>query len=352
MRTIPAATVTAIDAANWAPGFLVQLNLSSVVRFSTRGAITWNGAIFVPAVLAVQNLTDDSSGGTLAFNDPTLAIQSLVRVESLIGKRVQVARFYDGVLRRIINIAGNTIDLNIAPWGKVGGATVVGNAVTFTSTTSDNRLSKAATVNTKGIFVASFTLSSTLPITLHPELVDNLDGSNPASITVNVTSTPVRYSVTMDNSASATFSGVLGLYFNRYSASGVVGAVVTIADVLIEDVTAQTNRNPSSYVPAGAGLPGYLDVDYENGNTVAANIVTEAHGDSTVKPFWFFDGYIQQASEGAPPAVSMTISRDAARLSLSPNKRIGPATGFNTMAPEGQLIRFRQSAFRIQRAAR
>lgn len=170
-RTVSAGTVAKIDAGQWAPGFLVQLNLSAIVRFSTRGTVTLTGNIYVTAALDVQNLEDDSSSGTLRFTDPTLAIQTLVRTENLIGKRVQVARFYDGA-------TGST------------------------------------------------------------------------------------------------------------------------------------------------------------------------------DPIWFFDGYVRSASEGAPPEVVLAISRDAAGRSLSPARRIGAATGFTVMAPEGQKILFRQSSFRLERASR
>ena len=170
-RTVSAPSIAKIDAGNWAPGFLVQLNLSSIVRFSTRAAVTVNGNIYVPTNLDVQNLEDDSSAGTLRFTDPTLAVQTLVRTESLIGKRVQIARFYDGAV--------------------------------------------AAT-----------------------------------------------------------------------------------------------------------------------------------------DPIWFFDGYIRSAAEGAPPEVTINISRDAAGRSLTPARRIGAATGFTVMSPEGQIVRFRGSAFRLERSKR
>lgn len=168
-RTVSAATIAKLDGNVWQPGFLVQMNLTATVRFSTRGAVTLSGNIYVPAVLDVNGLTDDSTAGSLVFNDPTLAIQSLVRTENLIGKRVMVARFYEGA-------------------------------------------------------------------------------------------------------------------------------------------------------------------------TAAAY------------PIWFFDGYVKSASEGAPPEVVIEVSRDAARRSLTPARRIGPSTGFNVMSPEGQIVRFRQSSFRLERA--
>lgn len=168
-RAVSSPTVAKIDATAWAPGFLVQLNLSSILRFSTRGAQTISGNIYIPAALSVDGLMDDSSAGTLTFNDATSAIQTLVRVESLIGKRCQIARFYEGA--------------------------------------------------------------------------------------------------------------------------------------------------------------------------IAAS-----------DPIWFFDGYIQSASEGAPPQVTMQVSREATFRSLTPARRIGAASGFNVMAPEGFKVLFRGSSFRLERA--
>lgn len=97
-RTVSAATDAKLSGPAYAPGYLVQLNLSSIVRFSTRGDVTWNGQIFIRTVLEVSGLEDDSAAGQLAFDDPTLAVASLVRAENLVGKRVQVARFYEGAL--------------------------------------------------------------------------------------------------------------------------------------------------------------------------------------------------------------------------------------------------------------
>lgn len=168
-RTISVSTTAKLDATAYAPGFLVQLDLSSTLRFSTRGEISNNGNIYIPAALDVRELQDDSSSGSLVFQDPTLAIQTLVRTESLIGKRVRVARFYEGA-----------------------------------TATSD--------------------------------------------------------------------------------------------------------------------------------------------------PIWYFDGYIASAREEAPPTMVIAISRAAALLSLSPARRVGRATGFNVMTPEGAIVRFRNSEFRLERA--
>lgn len=97
-RSVSSAVAAKLSGPAYSPGFLVQMNLSSILRFSTRGDISWNGSIFIRTVLDVTGLEDDSAAGQLTFDDPTLAVQSLVRTESLVGKRVQIARFYEGAL--------------------------------------------------------------------------------------------------------------------------------------------------------------------------------------------------------------------------------------------------------------
>lgn len=97
-RTVSATTQGLINANAWAPGYLVDMRLDTPLRFSTRGLVTWNGIPFVPAVLTITALGDDSSSGVLQFKDPTLAIQTLARTVALAGRRVSIARFYEGAL--------------------------------------------------------------------------------------------------------------------------------------------------------------------------------------------------------------------------------------------------------------
>ena len=66
--------------------------------------------------------------------------------------------------------------------------------------------------------------------------------------------------------------------FQLFSAAGAVGDAFEITKVQLEDVTGQSNQNPSEYVPTGAtSVVQYFATT--NGNTVDANnIVTEAQG--------------------------------------------------------------------------
>lgn len=66
----------------------------------------------------------------------------------------------------------------------------------------------------------------------------------------------------------------------------VTASVATLVDLQVENVTGQANQNPSSYVSIGvlsSPYHGYFAdgvkyFSYENGNTVASNVVTEAQG--------------------------------------------------------------------------
>lgn len=168
-RTVSSATSSKLDGPSYEPGWLIDLKTTSPLRFSTRGTVTWNSLVYIPAVVEVRNVADDSSDGSILFRDSTLAIQTLVRTTTLVGRRVALARFYEGAL-------------------------------------------------------------------------------------------------------------------------------------------------------------GFSD------------------------PIWFFDGYIGGARESVPPAIELSLTRGALARGKAPNRRISSVTGFNILAPEGKVIRFRASNFRLERA--
>ena len=84
---------------------------------------------------------------------------------------------------------------------------------------------------------------------------------------------------------------------------GTAGEVFEIDDVQVEDVTGQTNQNPSEYVSTGvkpsapyhgANVDGVKYFATQNGNTVSSNIVTEAMG--TALPTTTLKGYLAEGS--------------------------------------------------------
>ena len=98
-----------------------------------------------------------------------------------------------------------------------------------------------------------------------------------------------------------------------------VECVLGIRKVQLEDVTGQTNQNPSEYVSTGvlsspyhgANVDGVKYFATENGNTVSSNVVTEATGDAltTIK------GYM---AEGAATELS-GYSADLTNAAVSGN---------------------------------
>lgn len=109
------------------------------------------------------------------------------------------------------------------------------------------------------------------------------------NIGTQVTSTPQRFYVAATTDAAGT---ALGMYVD-----GSVAATLSITKWQLEEVTGQSNQNPSEYVSTGvlsspyhgANVDGVKYFTYENGNTVSSGVVTEATGvaisDSTLKGY-------------------------------------------------------------------
>ncbi|HBD11993.1 MAG TPA: hypothetical protein DCZ13_07580 [Porticoccaceae bacterium] len=182
--------------------------------------------------------------------------------------------------RRVQQLLSDSSDMTQAPWVALNGAVPTSDTITFTNANSGVR-QVLANQNPKGDFVVAVTVSGD-STTFDLELVDNADGSDSHIFEITATATPVRYYVLMDNSTSSTFSGALGVYINRTGSKATPGTTVTLSDWMLEEVTGQSNQNPSNY------LDSNTDYDYNangvrwytitNGNSVASNVVTEAAG--------------------------------------------------------------------------
>lgn len=106
-----------------------------------------------------------------------------------------------------------------------------------------------------------------------------------AVLNIAVDSTPkiISNTVTLtDSTPNLQFTNVIGEGATDTSTAG----TFTIGQVLVEEVTGQSNQNPSEYVSVGvlsapyhgAGVDGVKYFTTLNGNTVASNVVTEATG--------------------------------------------------------------------------
>ena len=183
--------------------------------------------------------------------------------------------------RRVANLlaADSSEDFSVASWTKFGAATVTGtNAINF----PDNYggVSQAIYVkNTGQVFRWAVTLSGSG--TTSVVLYNTATGYTTTAIgskAVTLSATPKRFSVV---GTSIYAGGGILAYIIR---NGNTATQVTATNAMLEEVTGQSNGNPSEYTSThqyygGQTVKGVQYLAYENGNTVDANgVVTEAQG--------------------------------------------------------------------------
>jgi hypothetical protein len=112
------------------------------------------------------------------------------------------------------------------------------------------------------------------------------DGASYLSVALTLTNSWRRYNFSGSIPAGAIQYHQLGVDLRDGSQTAKGAQTIYLAFPQIEDVTGQTNQNPSEYVSVGvlsapyhgANVDGVKYFDTLNGNTVASNVVTEATG--------------------------------------------------------------------------
>lgn len=97
MKTVTAATAAEIALAITAPGYFVQIAFSTVARFCTRGAQTWNGHSWIAANCEVSGLANDGSpaqSGALKIVDADDTYTALVLSEGTENRAIKVWSFF------------------------------------------------------------------------------------------------------------------------------------------------------------------------------------------------------------------------------------------------------------------
>ena len=127
------------------------------------------------------------------------------------------------------------------------------------------------------------------------------------------------------------------------SIRSLVGEVET-ADWQLEDVSGQSNQNPSEFVEnASSTVAAGRYYGYENGNTVSSNVVTEAQG-ATLDPLPSLYGgpsytnsatYSNDLTNAVWTASNVTVAKDANGLTGAPNT----ACTLTATAGNGTVIR-------------
>lgn len=190
-------------------------------------------------------------------------------------------RFADA--RRVENID----DTTLAGWDDNGNVVITDNgdgtitAAGYTASGGDsiaNSLLGGKSIDARR-FVVSYDIKATDPADSGQVVelrLQRLSGGDGAAIVVE---SEVDVTVTADWQRFMTIgTGVtanigLKLLITGGIAGGTICSSIDVRRAMIEEVTGQTNQNPSDYIPSGVEY-----FAYENGNTVASNVVTEAKG--------------------------------------------------------------------------
>lgn len=187
--------------------------------------------------------------------------------------------------RRVENLVGNSVTLTLAAgWGKDAG---MGDPVAGAADPDGGNT--AYTLTAAGASVAWYRAvsgSSTTKTYAESVFIRRRTGVGAIFlVSPDTTNSPAlaitgewrRFSVVKAGGASQAFMGV------RIATSG---DEVDVWHPQLEDITGQSNQNPSEYVSVGvlsspfhgAMVDGVKYFETENGNTVASNVVTEATG--------------------------------------------------------------------------
>lgn len=238
------------------------------------------GASVVPAVAfdapLLTTIVPRKAAGSATFTRATVA--TIIDWEGIIRSVLSgEARFYGA--RRVRNLVATS---SVAWAAGSGFVTVTNNyAAAPDGTTTAARLEYTGVV-TQAYVVISPTPASGDPLVYSIYMKSNTGASQTISITtisgtnnVTVTTSWQRFSVSETSNGNNT-ADVLGSSGND----------ILVWGAQVENTTGQTNTNPSEYVSVGVLSAPYhgTNVDgvkcfaYQNGNSVASNVVTEAQG--------------------------------------------------------------------------
>ena len=268
---------------------LVNVGLKRLVSASGLGGARRTSTFSLDAMASL--VPGHASGSTV----PTFTRATTATVADFEGRLVTVpsgaARFQG--FRGVYNVMAGMSPVNksddVTTLGQVdgGGSTPSANQITFTASNGARALTQSgnyipphmtSVANTTWRFSADVWVDSgTKDVRL--DIVENGVAHNYTAITA--TTTVQRF--TMLKAFGAAAVGVQGGFQN--DAVGVAGTI-RVARMVLEQVTGQSNQNPSEYVSVGvlsapyhgAGIDGAKWFTTQNGNTVASNVVTEAAG--------------------------------------------------------------------------
>ena len=194
-------------------------------------------------------------------------------------------------------VATSSENFTAVGWGNVGGTVTVGYGTPPAGYASANRFVTTITGQRVGQFGTVGVIAG------HTYRVTFMVKSNTTPVSYNILTQPtygvdvqVPITITTDwtkVSAQWVCAGVQ----TSYALWSTSASDISCTGALLEEVTGQSNQNPSEYVSVGVlsapyhgwGADGCKWFTYQNGNTVASNVVAEAQG-AAITP----DGYLSE----------------------------------------------------------
>ena len=194
-------------------------------------------------------------------------------------------------------VATSSENFTAVGWGNVGGTVTVGYGTPPAGYASANRFVTTITGQRVGQFGTVGVIAG------HTYRVTFMVKSNTTPVSYNILTQPtygvdvqVPITITTDwtkVSAQWVCAGVQ----TSYALWSTSASDISCTGALFEEVTGQSNQNPSEYVSVGVlsapyhgwGADGCKWFTYQNGNTVASNVVAEAQG-AAITP----DGYLSE----------------------------------------------------------
>lgn len=99
MKTVSSSLQAKLGAVVTQPGYLVELQFSTLIRYSSRGDVTWNGNIFANYDVKVDSRQINAKGGAecrISIGNSDLTFSALMLNEDPQDKPVRVWKFYEG----------------------------------------------------------------------------------------------------------------------------------------------------------------------------------------------------------------------------------------------------------------
>jgi len=221
------------------------------------------------------SLVPNYSGGSSTPTFTRATIATVIDFEALLKNVVSGEARFTGA-RRVRNlIAAASQDITNAAYTGNSANVTRDSAIQATATANNGFVGNSQPSSPAGDYVGSVTIT-------------RVSGAGAISVSVDsgatyvelpaITTVPTRYSVFKSGIAANNANLIV-----RFAASG---DVINAEYWQTEEVTSQSNQNPSEYVSVGvlaspfhgAGVDGSKSFNTLNGNTVASNVVTAATG--------------------------------------------------------------------------